>query len=965
MRKLQSVLIILALTVTAFFSACSSKAEIAAPRNLTVDTENTLTWEKVDDARTYTVEIANADAEGKQEKNARKPLLSLDFLATGNYLIRVKAIGGEDGATPSDWSETIEYQRKYETGCVYRLVNNDSEYEIARVGTTTEGTMQLEDAYRGKPVTQIAEGAFRGSSKVTGLVLGNNVRYIGKNAFYNCANLQFAQLPDSLEEIGAAAFQNCNSLTAVNIPDGITTLGESLFEYCYSLDTISIGKNVETIEKSAFSNCTALKEIVLPDAVRTVGEYAFYSAASAVSLDLGKNTRTLGNSAFYGCSSLTDIRFYRPEEGEQAPEGLKEIGNRAFAECDALRSVALPDTVETLGNYVFQGADLLESLTVPESVTRMGGGVIKDTALAKRQEDAGYIYADGWLTELTSAKKQQLSDKDALVDLNPTGAEISSSRAADYISDTTRGIAAGVFSECNGLFNVYLPASVKTVGAYAFYNCASLDSVRSRTKSLLRLIDDYAFAESKMLRVAAFKEYQENGKTKGLQTIGAYAFYNCAAVDNNTIYSIIPSTVTRVGKGAYLGTKLWKNVEGKGGGVVRAGDWVVGYTEGADVGTVKLNVAGDDSTKTVGIADYAFMDCATLAAVTGAADGVKYIGKSAFYQSSLESISLDLNVTEIRDYTFYGCSNLRTISMPAGLKTIGRSAFYKTSLTRIDLGEAEALEEVGDYAFYRSMNLSMVRFGFTLKRIGDFAFYGCVNLEQAILPDSVEEIGESAFSRCAALSAVTFGNGVKKIEKNAFRECVSLTQLRFRDNLVSIGDYAFYGCSKIGEIDFGNGVKEIGDYAFYGLTEVKQAAFPASLQSLGAGAFRGCSALQSAVISSSVKKIGIHAFYWCDNLTVYTDANGDDVARVWNEFWNSSYRPVITSCALSEDKTYVVSVVAGNVQNATAIGGISDPYRVGYAFAGWATSPDGAKEFGSADLASLPAGTTLYAVWTR
>ncbi|MGN1051831.1 MAG: leucine-rich repeat domain-containing protein, partial [Candidatus Scatosoma sp.] len=869
MRKVKSVLLILALVVSAFFSACSSKAEIAAPGNLTVDTDNTLTWDEVDAARTYTVEIASADAEKKQEKNTRKTLLSLDFLETGNYLIRVKAVGGEDGATPSDWSETIEYQRKYDTGCVYRLVNNNSEYEIERVGTTTAGTVQLEDAYRGKPVTQIAEGAFRGSSKVTGIVVGNNVRYIGKNAFYNCANLQFAQLPDALEEIGAAAFQNCNSLTAVNIPDGITTLSESLFEYCYSLEEIGIGKNVETIEKSAFSNCTALKEIVLADAVRTVGEYAFYSAASAVSLVLGKNTRTLGDSAFYACSALTDVRFYIPEEGEQAAEGLKEIGNRTFAECGALRSVVLPDTVETLGNYVFSGAERLESLTVPDSVTRMGGGVIKDTALAKSQEDAGYIYADGWLTELTSAKKQQLSDKDAPVDLNPVGDEIKPARAADYISDTTRGIAAAVFSECNGLVNVYLPASVKTVGAYAFYNCASLDSVRSRAKSLLRLIDDYAFAESQNLRIAYFKEYQEGGKTKGLQTIGAYAFYNCVAVDNNTMYSIIPPTVTRVGKGAYLGTKLWKKAEEAGGGVVRAGDWVVGYTEGADVGTVKLNVANDDSTKTVGIADYAFMDCSTLAAVTGAADGVKYIGKSAFYQSSLESISLGLNVTEIRDYTFYGCSNLRTISMPAGLKTIGRSAFYKTSLTRINLGEAEALEEVGDFAFYQSMNLTIVHFGFTVKRIGDFAFYRCVNLEQVLLPGSVEEIGESAFSRCSALSSVSFGSGVKKIGKNAFRECVALTGLYFKDNLVSVGDYAFYGCSKVAEINFGNGVEEIGDYAFYGLTGLKQATFPASLQSLGEGAFRGCSALQSAVIASSVKKIGIHAFYWCDNLTVY------------------------------------------------------------------------------------------------
>ncbi|MDD6994575.1 MAG: leucine-rich repeat protein [Candidatus Borkfalkiaceae bacterium] len=966
MKKIKSVILIFALIFAAFFSACSKEGEIAAPQNLTLNVDNELSWDESDQARSYTVEITVAeDATKKQEKNTKRTFLSLAFLETGNYFIRVRAQGGQNNDRFSDWSETIEYRKAYDTGCVYQLINNNSEYEIARVGATTSGTVQLEDVYRGKPVTSIAESAFRGSSKVTGLILGDNIRSIGKNAFYNCANLEFAKLPDSLEEIGTAAFQNCNALTAVNIPDGVIELGESLFEYCYSLEDIEIGKNVETIGQSAFSNCTALKEIVLPDAVKSVGEYAFYSASSAGTLTLGKNTRYLGDSAFYGCSALTKINFYvSPEAGFAG--GLKEIGDKAFAGCAALSAVELPDTLETLGNRVFAGDENLESLTIPDGVTRLGAAVIKDTALAERQKDAGYIYADGWLTEIAPAKKQALSDKDAPVDLNPVGDEIKPTRAAEYISEETRGIAASVFSECDGLMNVYLPATVKTVGAYAFASCASLDSVRTRSKSLLRLIDDYAFAGSQNLRVSYFREYQEGGKTKGLETIGAYAFYNCVAVDNNTLYSIIPSTVTRVGKGAYLNTKLWNKAEESGGGVVRAGDWLVGYIEGSDVGTVKLNVSGDDSTKTVGIADYAFMDCSTLAAVTGAADGVKYIGRSAFYQSSLESISLGMNVTEIRDYTFFGCSNLRTIAMPLGLKTIGRSAFYRTSLTRVDLSEAEELESVEDYAFYNSENLTSVDFGNTLKYIGNYAFYKCGNLQQATLPDSVEEIGEGAFRRCTKIASVSFGNGLKIIGKSAFRECPALTEVKFPDSLQSVGAYAFYGDEKINAIEFGGGVEEIGDYAFFGLTELTQATLPASLKSIGEAAFRGCSSLRSAVLSSSVNKIGIHAFYWCDALTFYTDVGSENIDSVWNEFWNSSYRPVFSSCGISEDRTYLVSIVTGNVQNATAIGGIADPYRSGYLFAGWtADAGAGTKEYGTEELTRLPAGITLYAVWVK
>ena len=50
----------------------------------------------------------------------------------GDYEIRIKAIGGKDDEE-SDWSETYYFYRAYETGCLYRLVNN-SEYEITAKG---------------------------------------------------------------------------------------------------------------------------------------------------------------------------------------------------------------------------------------------------------------------------------------------------------------------------------------------------------------------------------------------------------------------------------------------------------------------------------------------------------------------------------------------------------------------------------------------------------------------------------------------------------------------------------------------------------------------------------------------------------------------------------------------------------------------------------------------------------------
>ena len=210
---------------------------------------------------------------------------------------------------------------------------------------------------------------------------------------------------------------------------------------------------------------------------------------------------------------------------------------------------------------------------------------------------------------------------------------------------------------------------------------------------------------------------------------------------------------------------------------------------------------------------------------------------------------------------------------------------------------------------------------------------------------------------------VTFGNGLKEIGSSAFSDS-GLISLHLPDGLEKVGSFAFYNNASLKEVTFGKGLKEIGLYAFAEDAALTDITLPEGLETLGTGAFRYCTSLTSATISSTVKDIGLHAFYWCDFLTIYTDAGATD--RQWIKFWNSSYRPVVYSCTLSEDKSYVVSIVTGNTEYTTAVGGVSDPARAGYTFGGWATSENATTgEYTTAEAAALPAGTTLYAVWTE
>jgi hypothetical protein len=158
----------------------------------------------VDNARSYVVEIAGEGIETKQ-LTPRKNTASLDDLVEGDYEIRVKAVGDGRVFDDSNWTETLYFHKNYETGCIYTLINNNTEYELTKFGKAPD-TIYIEDLYRGKPVTRIADRAFKGYSKIVNVYVGKNVKTIGEGAFQNCKNLKLIDLPDILKALAQALF---------------------------------------------------------------------------------------------------------------------------------------------------------------------------------------------------------------------------------------------------------------------------------------------------------------------------------------------------------------------------------------------------------------------------------------------------------------------------------------------------------------------------------------------------------------------------------------------------------------------------------------------------------------------------------------------------------------------------------------------------------------------------------------
>ena len=645
MKKLKIFTLLGLLTISAAvggFTACN-KETLATPDGFDVDYENVLTWSDVDKARTYTIEIKDVNSGEITQSSAKREYLSLAYLAVGDYEIRIKAVGGTDGVE-SEWSEVYAFERKYETGCLYRLINN-SEYEITAKGSAS-GVVIIEPLYRDKPVTAIADTAFRKCWGMEELIIGDSVRTIGESAFLHCKDLVKVTIPSSVTSIGASAFQNCTALTEITLPESITEISDYMFAYCKSLTEVNMHEKLTTIGESAFLECAALTEITIPNSVTTMKKYAFDSAVELASVTFGDSLEAIDEHAFSNCPALSTVKF-------STKKNLKTIGQRAFSDAISLETIVFPEGLTEIGYASFYGCSNLKDIDLPDSLMALRAYAFIGTEAYKTPWAAGddYIYIDDWLVSCSNAVKG-INDKGVysaedeivgLKELLDSPESITDATTQATLREGTVGIADQSFYGCYDLMRVNLPVTVRSIGDYAFFKCPNLRAVNTNKT---QRIGSWAFADCKNLTQL------EMGN--GLKTIESYAFENCTGVVNNQNYSIIPDTVEKIGTYAFRNTGIWENPDENG--VVYAGNWVVGFNKG-NPGAITLKK------DTVGIADYAFYQCSTLQSVSGLSD-VDYIGRAAFYEcTNLGLVTLGRGLTKIEDYTFYKCYFLTNVTL--------------------------------------------------------------------------------------------------------------------------------------------------------------------------------------------------------------------------------------------------------------------------------------------------------------
>lgn len=274
------------------------------------------------------------------------------------------------------------------------------------------------------------------------------------------------------------------------------------------------------------------------------------------------------------------------------------------------------------------------------------------------------------------------------------------------------------------------------------------------------------------------------------------------------------------------------------------------------------------------ISEYAFRNCTELKRIT-LPSSIKAIGKAAFANSGIISVTLPDQITTIEDSLFFGCP-LEQITLPSSVNRIGKAAFGFSDISAINLPEGitdidemafqycrnlysviipENITEIKPGLFYKS-GIENIQFHNNLRKIQRSAFNG-TRIRTLILPESIKEIDHSAFYLCGLLESVVINASLSKIDTAVFASCVNLKHIEMPDCIKSIEYKAFQDCRSLVNIQLPASLEYLGEYAFNSCLALESVTLPDQLKTWGLSSFDRCPNLKDFIINPSNEYLSV------------------------------------------------------------------------------------------------------------
>lgn len=610
-----------------------------------------------------------------------------------------------------------------------------------------------------------------------------------------------------------------------------------------------------------------------------IPSYAFFTNAGSgrhnlVSITLPEGVTEIGDVAFRDCEALTTVYL---------PASLAEFPGWAFLECPSLSSVQLAEGSKTYKQvekalYSINGTELVlycdktetGSFTVPAEVTKIGDFAFEGCQIANID------FAEG--SELTTLGS----------DVFYHCSKLSSITLPDTVAEVGHEC---VFSDCTSLETFTVPANLTEL-TYAFFSgCSNLTAVV--LPAGLTTIELNAFSICDSLTTVYYTGTEEQKQTL-ISNAGAGndALTNATWVCNSDgTIPVIPITLNK-------GTEISSAI------VSLFTDITTDDTFAFTISTSKPSEASVylDSGNKIPV----WLDTETKSVYCYAGSGYKLVlnadssemFKGCSKLSSIDACAFDTsNVTDMRGM-FAECSNLTSVDL-SGFDTSSvtdMSCMFAdcSKLTHLNLAVFDTSSVTNMSEMFRFCNaLESLTFGanFVTKNVTDmsFMFQQCLELASLNLSgfntSSVTDMS-CMFYQCKRLSALD----VSKFDTSnvtdmsyMFGYCEMLTALnvsKFNTSNVTNMAYMFANCDWITSLDVSNfdfsalvegetATSGHAHFMFSECTSLTSINLPSTgLTKLASYMFSECTRLTSIVLPASVTTVETNAFHACSSSLV-------------------------------------------------------------------------------------------------
>ncbi|KAK8884115.1 hypothetical protein M9Y10_043220 [Tritrichomonas musculus] len=424
-----------------------------------------------------------------------------------------------------------------------------------------------------------------------------------------------------IENIGGSYSWSYSSLVEITIPKFVDEIPPHLFHHCHFLKVVQFeeGSILSKIGEYAFSD-TCIEKVVLPYSVYVIKKSAFafnfhlkevvfngevieeeaFFETGITEFSLSNNTEKIEASAFQFCRKLKTFVI------DIENSGLKEIGPRAFAET-AITEINIPPNVTSIKEFTFSGCNFLKEVKISNN---------------SNLESVGQFSFAGDLS----------------------------------------------------LEKVNLPKTVKSLSYTAFINTPSLRSIMKQSGQSFNVLTCnavYSKDETLVFVPRNLKQFRLN-------------------LDCSIIHS-----------GAFCGPAIEK----------------VEYSDSSLICIEKCGFAHSTNLKRITIPssvkkieEEAFIGCSSLKTVKfQSKSGIRKIPKYCFAFCALKSIKLPDSIEVIDDSSFLSCNELHEVNLfETKVKFIGDSAFFNTSIEKVVF--PPTIQFIENHAFENIKTLNIVDF---------------------------------------------------------------------------------------------------------------------------------------------------------------------------------------------------------------------------------------------------------------